>query len=359
MSGFRVTAEALTVFPHPNADALELAQVGLYRAVVPKGVYQTGDVALYIPEQAVLPNELIEELGLVGRLAGKAKNRVKAIRLRGELSQGIVCRPKALDSWELERTAGNPDFDYAEALNVVEWVPEVPAAMNGVVKAAPELIRWIEIENVKRFPTVFEPGEWVIATEKVHGTACLVTVNRDGDLWVSSKGYGGKSLALEESETNLYWRAVRGWNVDLVANRFLTQHPEVERVGIFGEVYGAGVQDLDYGTTGNVGKPGYAVFDVAVVVDGETCWLSYDEVLGGLDGSLPYVPQIYYGPFDLAVLTELAEGREQVSGTSAHLREGLVVRADPERRSDELGGRAILKFVSEAYLTRKGGTEYE
>jgi RNA ligase (TIGR02306 family) len=111
MSTFKVTAEKLVIHPHPNADALELAQVGLYRAVVPKGQYKTGDVAIYIPEQAVLPDELIEEIGLTGRLAGKDKNRVKAVRLRGELSQGIVCRPKAVEDagfW--------PSDDYAELL---------------------------------------------------------------------------------------------------------------------------------------------------------------------------------------------------------------------------------------------------
>lgn len=357
MSGFEVTAEVLTVFPHPNADALELAQVGLYRAVVPKDVYRTGDVALYIPEQAILPDELIEELGLVGKLAGKAKNRVKAIRLRGELSQGIVCRPKAIDAWELEIVAGS-GIDYAEALNVVKWVPEVPAAMNGVVRAAPELIRWVDIENVKRYPDVFAHGEPVVATEKVHGTACLVTADRNGGLWVSSKGYGGKNLALEETEANLYWRAVRGWHVPTVAGLILEDHPNAGRVGIFGEVYGSGVQDLTYGVKGNVGRPGYAVFDVALVVDGETRWLDPDEMLDVAD-HLPTVPTLYVGPYDLALLTTLAEGTERVSGTEAHLREGLVVRADPERRADELGGRAILKFVSEAYLTRKGGTEYE
>ena len=72
MSTLRVTAEVLTVHEHPNADALELAQVGLYRAVVAKGAYRTGDAAVYIPEQSVLPAELIEELGLTGRLAGSS-----------------------------------------------------------------------------------------------------------------------------------------------------------------------------------------------------------------------------------------------------------------------------------------------
>jgi len=93
MSSFQVTVEKLVILPHPNADALELAQVSGYRAVVAKGRYVTGDLACYIPEQAVLPPDLIAELGLEGKLAGPAKNRVKAVRLRGELSQGIVFTP--------------------------------------------------------------------------------------------------------------------------------------------------------------------------------------------------------------------------------------------------------------------------
>ncbi|MFD0850638.1 RNA ligase (ATP), partial [Actinomadura adrarensis] len=101
MSTLRVTAERLTIHPHGNADALELAQVGLYRAVVGKGQFQSGDWALYIPEGSVLPDELIAELGLDGKLAGSKKNRVKAVRLRGELSQGIVCLPRAVDGTDL------------------------------------------------------------------------------------------------------------------------------------------------------------------------------------------------------------------------------------------------------------------
>jgi RNA ligase (TIGR02306 family) len=75
--------------------------------------------------------------------------------------------------------------------------------------------------------------------------------------------------------------------------------------------------------------------------------------------SLHAVPRLYEGPYDVDVLTKLAEGTEQLSGIEAHLGEGLVVRPAVERRSDVLGGRAIAKFVSEANLTRKGGTEFE
>lgn len=361
MSTLRVTAERLTIHEHPNADALELAQVGLYRAVVPKGQYRTGEYGVYIPEQAVLPKPLIEELGLTGRLAGKSKDRVKAIRLRGELSQGIICRPAAaVEAVPTLAGAALAGMDFAELLGITKWVPEVPAAMKGAVEPAPDLLSWIDIENIKRYPDVFETGEPVTATEKIHGSACLATVMNDGaDVFVSSKGFGSKSLAIVEADSNLYWRAIRGYDVPTVAAR-IGQALNASRVGVFGEVYGAGVQDLTYAAKGNTGKPGYAVFDIRVDVDGEVRWLDQDEMVAAIAGELPVAPRLYDGPFDVDALLTLAGGREQVSGTEANIREGVVVRPKAERRSEVLGGRAIIKIVSDSYLTRKGEvTEYE
>jgi RNA ligase (TIGR02306 family) len=355
MSTLRVTAEVLTVHEHPHADALELAQVGLYRAVVAKGAYRTGDVALYIPEQSVLPAALIEELGLTGRLAGSRADRVKAVRLRGELSQGIVCRPKALADVDLARAAAD-GTDFAERLGITKWVPPVPPTMNGDVESAPELLPWVDVENIQRYPDVFTPGEPVVLTEKLHGTACLVTYLADEDrVLVSSKGFGAKSLALKEDPRNLYWRAVRGHGVPEVAAR-LAAKLGARRVGVFAEVYGAGVQDLTYGADGRDATLGYAVFDVAAEIDGRVRWLDAAELL---DGELPLTPRLYEGPYDVGRVLEVASGRETVSGRALHLREGVVIRPAVERYSPVTGGRAIAKAVSPAYLTRKGGTEFE
>jgi RNA ligase (TIGR02306 family) len=358
MSTLRVTAEMLTVHEHPNADALELAQVGLYRAVVAKGAYRTGDAAVYIPEQSVLPAGLIEELGLTGRLAGSGADRVKAVRLRGELSQGIVCRPKALADVDLVRAAAE-GTDFAERLGITKWVPPVPTSMNGEVESAPELLAWVDIENIQRYPDVFTPGEPVVLTEKLHGSACLLTYVADGGrVYVSSKGFGARSLALKEDPRNLYWRAVRGHGVAEAAAR-LAERLGARRVGIFGEVFGAGVQDLTYGADGRRDTLGYAVFDVSVEVGGAVRWLETGEVVELLDGELPLVPRVYAGPYDVARVLEVASGRETVSGRELHLREGVVIRPDRERYSSVTGGRAIAKAVSPAYLTRKGGTEFE
>ncbi|WP_328860077.1 RNA ligase (ATP) [Streptomyces sp. NBC_00306] len=355
MSTLRVTAELLTIHEHPNADALELAQVGLYRAVVAKGAYRSGDIAVYIPEQAVLPAPLIEELGLTGRLAGKASDRVKAVRLRGELSQGIVCVPSALADVDLRRAVAE-ETDFAERLSITKWSPPIPPTMNGEVERAPELLPWVDIENIQRYPEIFEPGEPVVLTEKLHGTACLATCTAaDGRVQVSSKGFGSKGLALKEDPRNLYWRAVLGHDVPTVAAR-IAEKLGATRVGIFGEVYGAGVQDLAYGADGRSQALGYAVFDLSAEIDGQVRWLDPAVVL---DGELPLVPRLYEGPYDVETVLGLASGRETVSGRELHLREGVVIRPVTERYSPVVGGRAIAKAVSPAYLTRKGGTEYE
>lgn len=355
MSTLRVTAESLTILEHPNADALELAQVGLYRAVVAKGAYRTGDFALYIPEQAVLPPELIEELGLTGKLAGGAANRVRAVRLRGELSQGIVCRPRAVADTDLASAAAE-GTDFAGELSITKWTPPVPTTMSGEVESAPELLPWVDIENIQRYPEIFAAGEPVVVTEKLHGSACLLTYLADGErVHVSSKGFGAKGLALKEDPRNLYWRAVRGHGVPAIAAR-LAGKLGASRVGIFGEVYGAGVQDLAYGADGRGETLGYAVFDVSAEIDGQVRWLDAEELL---DGELPLVPRLYAGPYDLARVLEAASGRETVSGRALHIREGVVIRSATDRYSPVVGGRAMAKAVSPAYLTRKGGTEYE
>lgn len=360
MSTFAVTVERLEILPHPNADNLELARVGVsqYRAVVRRGAYKTGDYALYIPEQALLPKSLIEELGLVGRLAGKEGNRVKAVYLRGELSQGIVCRPSALAGVDLE-AAYRARLNFAEQLGITKWVPEIPAHMSGQTMFTPRLLSWIEIEDIKRFPNIFNPGEPVIATEKIHGTATLATYDSVSDkLLVSSKGLGAKHLSLVEDEGNLYWRALRAYDVPrkivVLAERF-----GATRFGLYGETYGKGVQDLTYGIS-SYNKPGYAVFDALLETgDRRLRWLTQAELRALCNEiDLPMVPILYEGPYDYNLLAELAEGQTLLGG--GHIREGLVVRSAVERYSEITGGRAIAKFVSKAYLTRKGEvTEFE
>lgn len=189
MATFECKVYKLKIEEHPNADVLELAVVGDYRSIVRKGQFKTGDLGVYIPEAAVLPEWLIASLGLEGKLAGKQKNRVKAVRLRGVLSQGLVYPATdvsvdaAYPEYAIELhndvagTFGMTKVFYpvkegsvvTEELGITKYEPPIPVHMAGEVFNAHGMTLKYDIENAKKFPDVLQEGEEVVMTEKIHG----------------------------------------------------------------------------------------------------------------------------------------------------------------------------------------------
>lgn len=347
---------------HPNADALELAAVGGFRAVVRKGAFSDGQLVAYIPEQAILPEALIEELGLVGRLGGSAKNRVTPVRLRGVLSQGLV----------LPARPGWAEGDEVQALlGLQRYEPAIPVHMSGRVTGAHfENTLSYDIENIKRWPWLLEAGVEVVMTEKVHGSWTQITLlpaqgggGLEGRLLVSSKGLAAKGQAFlgddPENADNLYVRAARAHGVIERLHRVFGEREEP--VHLLCEVFGQGVQDLHYGAQARSegAPPGLRAFDLYLGRRDRGRFFDDAELeatLGQL--GLPRVPVLHRGPFDPDTLLALTEGKETVSGQGLHLREGVVVRTTAERPHPRYG-RLQFKSVSEAYLLRKGGTELQ
>jgi RNA ligase (TIGR02306 family) len=366
MASFNVEVVRLrAVEEHPNADRLELAQVGAYKSIVLKGKYQPGDLVAYIPEASVLPDDLIEEMGLTGRLAGKQANRVKAIRLRGIVSQGLCL--EAREGW-------NEGDNVADELGIIKWEPPIPAHMSGAVYGAgADRCMKYDIENWKRYPDILEVGEQVVFTEKIHGTWCQMGLvpeewshPKHGRFVCSSKGMSAQGLAFqpeaEQNVNNLYLRAARGQSVqDKIEAAFSGELGTGLPVFLLGEVFGHGVQDLHYGaSTARDERLGFRVFDIYVGRPHHGRYLNDDELDAACDRlGVPRVPVLYRGPFSLDAMAEWTTGKETVSGNGMHVREGIVMRPVVERRDDLSGlGRVQLKSVSEKYLFRKGGTEF-
>lgn len=97
MATFEVKVKKIrAIEPHDNADALEIAVIDGYMSIVKKGQYKPGDLVAYIPEASVLPVDLLKQLGFWneekgrGTLSGTKGDRVKAAKLRGILSTGIL-----------------------------------------------------------------------------------------------------------------------------------------------------------------------------------------------------------------------------------------------------------------------------
>jgi len=363
MSAFAVEARRIKLSPMENADRLELANiVGTeYVAVVPKGQYQDDDLIVYIPEQAILPEAIIEELGLGGEktmLAGgdlnpdgsKVRNRVKALRLRGTLSQGLVYGAPGLGGLE-------EGCDYAEELGITKYAPPIPIEMSGEAEPQDGLRSYTDIENIKKYPNVLQEGEEVCASEKCHGTCSIMSLI-DGELAISSKGMASRGLKLLDERDgqgklhNVYHRMAERYGVEEKL-RILATRYEGEIITLFGETLG--VQELRYGLSG--GELDFRAFDLRV----GSRYLDFDEFLSlCAELDIPTVPIVYRGPYDREKIEELATGREQVTGKEAHHREGVVVKPVVERYDAELG-RVILKVISWRYLAKKGddGTEFE
>jgi RNA ligase (TIGR02306 family) len=372
MATFEAKVYRLKIEEHPNADALELAVVGDYRSIVRKGQFKTGDLGVYIPEAAVLPEWLIQELGLEGKLAGKDKNRVKAVKLRGILSQGLIYPMTYVDGETDERRNMHADAfpsqvgkDYTEALGITKYEPPIPIHMAGEVFNAHGMTLKYDIENFKRYPDVLLEGEDVIMTEKLHGTWCCFGYHPDhkDSHIITSKGLSGQGLAFKVNEANannLYLRALAGTDTDgcgTVLDRAHDFFGYDQAFYILGEVFGKGVQDLTYGTE----KPQFRVFDIYVgnPGEGQDRYINAEQLQAFCTAlNVQTVPIVYAGPFSKEVMEKMTNGYETVSGNEANIREGVVIKPAKERYDNELG-RVVLKSVSEAYLLRKGNvTEF-
>lgn len=382
MSTFSVPVVRIrAIEPIEDADAIELAVIGDYRAVVRKDVYRAGDLAVYIPEASIVPENVLRALGLEGRLAGKAKNRVKAIKLRGCLSQGLLY---PVDSG---RDVGGPFItvptddgvgalvpvsegqDVAAHLDITKWEPPIPVALAGEVYfASNRLTVKYDFENIKWFPDVLTDGEEVVMTEKIHGTFVGIGVlpapdrsdeHYRGRFVIFSKGLGEKGFAFKHNErnaANTYVRTAERLGILDKLDQYAAEHSIDVPLFIFGEVFGA-VQDLKYGLSGDVD---FRAFDIAVGYRGDQTYFNYDDFIQACNQmSIGTVPLLYRGPFSKEALHTHTSGPETVSGTQACIREGTVVKPTHERIYGINGSRVIFKSVSEAYLLRNGGTEYQ
>ena len=333
MSEFRVPIVRIKGFgKHPNADTLSITQVEGCNTIFKTGDFEVGDLAIYIPRDAIVPKEV------PGTEFLNADRRVRAVRLRGIYSEGVLLPFSrnyeeqfgiTTDVWE--------GGDVAATLGITKYIEPVPIHMRGEVESPLSYGPVYDIENGRKYSTVIEPGCNVVVTEKIHGTnfrAC----------WDSERGFmvGSHNNWWKYSDGNLYWEAAKRYDL---AN-LLQKHPGLV---VYGEVFGQ-VQDMKYDS-----KPGQnwlRIFDI--YIGPERRWMDWNTLKShALTSVLQMVPVLFEGPFDLAAVEKMSDGPSTIA---SHFREGVVVKS-VEERTDLTIGRIILKWVGETYKLRKKGTE--
>lgn len=354
MSNFKVSKEKIELFVHPNAEALELGKVGSYQVVVQKGLYKTGDEVIFAPEKSVLTGQLKSEYEKY--LSGPNKDRVKAVRLRNEISSGIII-PKHLvpnfDNYAI-------GVDISEDLGITKYEPPIPAQLAGKVKSFDmPYIGNHDCEHANVYVNDLVQGERVVLTEKVHGSQFILAHEIEtGNTIVSSKGMLKSGLSIEESDGNTYWEAAKN---DSIVDR-ITSNFTSGVIQLFGEVIPV-QSGYNYGQV----KPTVRLFDVRV--NGES--IPYDQV--PKDFSDLWVPVVYDGTLTLEEkevvlfedvergirktrtdyilpkdIVDLCKGKELVSGKELHIREGVVLRPYVDRTAKD-GTKLRLKIINPAY----------
>jgi RNA ligase (TIGR02306 family) len=359
---------------HRNADTLRITQVDGCVCIFKEGDFQTGELAVLIPVDAMVPVEHSAFAFLKDKQKPNQTHvRIKARRLRGVFSDGLLLPVWALrpggsaplgssETIAYDRSIGDEAAiqvgtklwdgfevklgqDVSERLGVTKAEDVAPAHMGGEQERGPDVPVY-DIEPWKKFKGVFEdPAEVVVVTEKLHGTNSRFQFG-DGRLWV-----GSRNRFLREDERNLWWRIAARYGL---AEK-LAKYPGLV---LYGETYGD-VQDLKYGQAS--GDRVFASFDLYnTKTKSYLDYVAFKAICFELD--IPTVPELYLGPIgDGSVIDQLtnpAEGEKGFTSTidGKTLREGVVVKPVVERWNHNTH-RTILKHVSHAYLLRKGGTE--
>ncbi|MBI3892575.1 MAG: hypothetical protein HY303_13710 [Candidatus Wallbacteria bacterium] len=303
-----------------------------YPVLFAAGQFREGDLAVYIPVDALVPRDDPRWAFLEGHC------RIKAKRLRGIFSCGLLTElpdslPAALPDGPSQRPWQQGDAA-AVALGIVQYEPPEPALTGGENEKNPGFLPiYTDIEGLRRYPKLLVVGEPVVLLEKVHGCNARYCF-KEGRLWC-----GSHHQIKRQSADSLFWRMAEKYTLpDKLARR--------EGWVFYGEIFGW-VQDLRYGAT-RATDCWLVFFDVFDPRSGRYLdWNAVVELAAEL--SLPLVPEICRGPWSPELKTH-AEGMSEVHpGT---LREGFVVRPLQERIDDQLG-RVILKLPGETYLTRK------
>ena len=360
MSEIKITIERVNaVEPHPGADRLEIVKVLGTQTVAPKGQYKVGYWVVFFPPDILLPGPISEKLGVQQYLKTalfdglKIPCRVAAKRLRGVASYGFI----ALVSETLPNVTNQyVGKDVTEMFGGVKYEPPVRYSNNGAAwgdgAAEPaEFHRYTDIQHFYRYPDTITPGTLVRITEKIHGTNCrvaLLNLNGEWQFMAGSHNTGRKKFDAK-GQLSLYWRPLE--NIE-VLNLLTNLCAEKDNVIVFGELFGPGVQDLDYGVP--AGDVGFRVFDISInghYMDGDQ--VEFFCIMHGV----PYVPELFRGVFTPEVLEQCTDGPSTMPGKSKFTgREGSVVVPLRETYDTSLG-RVILKSVSADYLDRKGARD--
>ena len=210
---------------HPNGDVLDISKVLGWNVVTKRNEFKVGDKVVYIEIDSILPDkpefEFLRNKGF----------RIKTIRLRGIISQGI-CFPLSI----LPDGEYNEGDDVTDIIKVEKYEPPISPQLSGQVKGNfPGWIQKTDEIRVQADPTILIRHKYKIfnAYEKIDGSSVTFYYN-DGEFGVCSR-----NMDLKETEGNSFWNIARKYDIE---NILKSNVDSSNKIFLQGELFGEGIQ---------------------------------------------------------------------------------------------------------------------
>jgi hypothetical protein len=345
------------LLPIQGADRIELAEVLGWNVVVEKGIYAVGSLVVYCEIDSILPeNPEFEFLR-------ERKFRIKTIKLRGQISQGI-CFPTSILPANIEIIE---DLDVTKILGIKKWEPyqdeQRCQKQTGKIMYPKWMPQWIQriIHNFKfareyyrqnsgqkSFPSLIpktdETRVQVLQPllDKYTGTQCYVTEKIDGSsitiYQINGKfGVCSRNIDLKRDETDKFWKTVLEHDLE---NKFKKVFGD-ENIALQGELIGEGIQGNKYHLKG-LDIYFFNVFFIKKYAYGnmneliEICQKLNEKTVPILDDNFELINSI-------PELVELSKGESKLFSI---IREGIVIRPIEEIEDRELDCQLVKNRVS-------------
>lgn len=325
------------VIKHPNADTLDIITIDGWKCVATTGQFKINDPCIYYEIDSLLPN--VPQYSFMEK-GNKLKKsilgdgvvvegwRLKTIRLRGQISQGLAL-PLSDFPFIHDTEIG---IDLTEKLCVYKFEPPLPACLGGDAKGyIPGLIPKTDEDRIQGFPEWLERyrGQRFYRTVKLDGSSCTCFKNEN------EFNVCGRTLNYIENPNNSMWR---------IANQYRLRDKLPNGYAIQAECAGEGVQKNRHVLKGQDLYVFY-VFDIA-----KHQYLKIDDmVLFVKDLGMKTVPILddnFILNHTMDEILELANGPCPLN--SEVLREGIVYRLYDS--TDKI----TFKTISNEYLLKYG-----
>ena len=300
------------IIPIEGADMIEVSVVGGWKVVTKKGEFKPGDLAIYCEVDSFLP--IKEEFEFLRKSSYKKMGeqegfRLKTIRLRGQLSQGLLL-PASQEVLSLYKEGE----DVTGLLGIVKYEPPIPAELAGKVKGMfPSFLRKTDEERIQNLTENY--NEWkekvFYVTEKLDGSSATFYL-KDGEFGVCSR-----NLELLETEGNTFWKVARELDLE---NKL---RETGRNISIQGELVGEGIQGNPYKIKGQT-----VYFFNAFNIDIQQ-YLTQKEMEDFIQSlnlkTVPILDRSYTLPETVEDLLQYADSKSELNKDFG--REGVVVRS--------------------------------